>query len=76
MPKLFGGVSKCSGASVAKAAADTAAVRISVIRRPSITASGSPVARSSNSTIAMCVGMPISAFPGKKVTVFTPMTSP
>ena len=64
MPKLFGACAKCSGASAAKATVHTAAVRISVIRRPSITANGSPVERRSSSIMAMCVGSPFSALPG------------
>jgi len=44
------------------ATADTAAVRISVINRPSITASGVPVSGSTRKIVAICVGRPRSAF--------------
>ena len=46
------------------AAADTAAVLISVINRPSIIASGVPVCGSTRKIVAMCVGIPRSAFDG------------
>ncbi len=73
MPKLPGVDLKWSGAIAANATAETAAVRISVIRRPSITASGSPVARLRSSTIAMWVCNPSASLPGYHVTVLTPL---
>ena len=44
------------------ATAETAAVRISVMSRPSIVAMGSPVSGRKRSTVAWCVGTP--TFPG------------
>ena len=49
-------------ASAFVAAAETAAVRSSVISRPSIIASGAPVAGSQSRITAMCVGSPRPAF--------------
>src|SRR5213082_3056314 len=45
-------------------AAETAAVRISVMRRPSRKASGRPVADSNSAMLAMCVGTSVPAFFG------------
>ena len=58
------------------ATADTAAVRISVINRPSIVASGSPVSERYSWIIAMCVCFFSSALAGKKVTILAPITVP
>ena len=51
-------------AAAGRVAAETAAVRISVMSRPSMTASGSPVSGRNSSTIAICVGTAVPAFFG------------
>ena len=56
-------------------AADTAAVRISVMRRPSSAATGSPLSGRNSKIIARWVGTSVPALPGKKLTSLAPIAS-